>query len=167
MSFAGELLKLAEELLIQGLHPSEVVAGYKTASDFTLALLPSLVCHSVTNPRDEPQLKTAVKSVLMAKQLGYEDVLSSLVAEAALVVMTKDGPASMKAESIRCAKHTRTRNNPNSTSLLGCHPSVLYMPTFRHYVASGVVSSLSPFSSPRFVSSVAPPVLLSFCGTAS
>jgi len=92
---------LAEELLIQGLHPSEVVAGYKTASDFTLNLLPSLVCYKVDDPRDSVQLQWAVKSVLMAKQLGYEDVLAKLVADASHVVMNREGPASMKADSIR------------------------------------------------------------------
>jgi T-complex protein 1 subunit theta len=121
VSFAGELLKLAEELLVQGLHPSEVVAGYKTASDFTLALLPSLVCHSVTDPRDEAQLRQAVKSVLMAKQLGYEDVLSSLVAEASLVVMAKDGPASMKAESIRWVSKASLRSHRSVLAYLP-HP---------------------------------------------
>lgn len=104
ITFAGELLKQAEELLVQGLHPSEVVAGYKTAFDFTQQLLPKLVVHRVTDARAKAQLTVAVKSVLMAKQRGYEDVLANLVADASLVVMSKEGPAAMKAESIRIVK---------------------------------------------------------------
>ena len=30
--FAGELLKVAEPLLVMGLHPSEVIQGYELAS---------------------------------------------------------------------------------------------------------------------------------------
>ena len=40
----------------------------------------------------------------MAKQLGYEDVLSALVAKAALMVMTPEGPPKMKADSVRIIK---------------------------------------------------------------
>lgn len=104
VTFAGELLKLAEDLLVQGLHTSEVVAGYKTAAAFTLAKLPQLVCHTVADPRDEAQLTYAVKTVLQAKQLGYEDVLASLVARAALAVMPAEGPPAMKQESVRIIK---------------------------------------------------------------
>merc|ERR1719230_658820 len=47
VSFAGELLKLAEELLHSGLHTSEIIAGYKAAFDRTIELLPTLVTHTV------------------------------------------------------------------------------------------------------------------------
>jgi T-complex protein 1 subunit theta len=104
IAFAGELLKLAEELLHEGLHTSEVVSGYKTAMDVTMATIPSLVCHTVENPRDPVQLKFAIKSVLMAKQLGFEDVLSDLVVKSALAVMTKTGKPAMKQDSVRIVK---------------------------------------------------------------
>lgn len=38
---AGELLKKAENLLIMGLHPSEVMKGYQLASDKALSELNS------------------------------------------------------------------------------------------------------------------------------
>ena len=47
VTFAGNLLKLAAELLGEGLHTSEIVSGYKTAADYTLAALPKLVCQTV------------------------------------------------------------------------------------------------------------------------
>lgn len=104
VTFAGNLLKLAAELLGEGLHTSEIVSGYKTAADYTLATLPKLVCLNVENPRDEAALVAAVKPVLMAKQLGYEDTLAGLVAKAALAVMAPEGPAKMKANSVRIVK---------------------------------------------------------------
>lgn len=52
VSFAGELLKKAEDLLHTGLHTSEILAGYKTAFDRTLEILPTLTVHTVrSNPR--------------------------------------------------------------------------------------------------------------------
>ena len=39
--FAGELLKLAEPLLIMGLHPSEVIQGYELAGAKALEELES------------------------------------------------------------------------------------------------------------------------------
>lgn len=37
ITFAGELLNQAEELLQMGLHPSEIIAGYEKACDKALA----------------------------------------------------------------------------------------------------------------------------------
>jgi T-complex protein 1 subunit theta len=40
--FGGELLKKAENLLIMGLHPSEVIKGYELASAKAIAELESM-----------------------------------------------------------------------------------------------------------------------------
>ncbi len=47
VSFAGELLKKAEDLLHTGLHTSEIVAGYKVAFDKAMEILPTLTVHTV------------------------------------------------------------------------------------------------------------------------
>ena len=47
IAFASELLKHSEDLLRQGLHPSEIVEGFKAAQAKCLELLPSCVCHEV------------------------------------------------------------------------------------------------------------------------
>ena len=52
VSFAGELLKLAEDLLRTGLHTSEIVAGYELAYAECVKILPELVCDSVKSGRD-------------------------------------------------------------------------------------------------------------------
>lgn len=41
---AGELLKVAENLLIMGLHPSEVTRGYELACKKALEELESMFC---------------------------------------------------------------------------------------------------------------------------
>ena len=57
VTFAGELLKLSEQLLISGVHQSEIVAGFKVAFDKTLEVLPTLTCHTVEDPRDRAALE--------------------------------------------------------------------------------------------------------------
>lgn len=47
VSFAGELLKKAEDLLHTGLHTSEIVAGYKAAFEKAMEILPTLAVHTV------------------------------------------------------------------------------------------------------------------------
>ena len=45
-----------------------------------------------------------IKSVLATKQFGYEDLLSSLVADAAIVTMNSQGKARFNPDSVRVAK---------------------------------------------------------------
>ncbi|KAH9935107.1 TCP-1/cpn60 chaperonin family-domain-containing protein [Epithele typhae] len=71
---AGEMLKKSEQLLIMGLHPSEVIKGYELASAKALAELDNVS-------------RTALKPAIASKQYGFEDQLAGLVAEASLAVM--------------------------------------------------------------------------------
>jgi T-complex protein 1 subunit theta len=105
ISFCGELLTQAEELLRIGVHPSEIVEGYKRASEDALKILESLACSTLENPRDKASLTKALIPVLAAKQYGYEEMLAGLVAEAVLTVMppaTKK--ASVSSDNVRVAK---------------------------------------------------------------
>mmetsp|Transcript_41809 Transcript_41809/g.96712 ORF Transcript_41809/g.96712 Transcript_41809/m.96712 type:complete len:551 (+) Transcript_41809:85-1737(+) len=107
VTFAGELLKLSEQLLISGVHQSEIVAGFKVAFDKTLEVLPTLVCHTVEDPRDRAALETAVTSVLMSKQYGNEECLAKLVTEACLTVMPNADSGrrpSVNSDSVRVVK---------------------------------------------------------------
>lgn len=69
---AGELLKLAAELLREGLHTAEILEGYRAAYIKAQEILPSLVCHTVTDVRDAKQLAFAIKTVIGSKQYGFE-----------------------------------------------------------------------------------------------
>src|ERR1700693_6135230 len=97
---AGELFKKSENLFVMGLHPSEVIKGYELACVKALAELESessliwitfsqvvsanLSTSSLPSLFTQESLITALKSAIASKQYGYEDALSSLVAEAAL-----------------------------------------------------------------------------------
>lgn len=103
VSFAGELLGKTEELLRMGLHASEIIAGFKKASDVTLDdYLPGLVTGQITNVRSKEELVRVVTPVVMAKQYGSESTLASLVVDACLTVMTNSNRVS--PDSVRVCK---------------------------------------------------------------
>ncbi|KAG5220313.1 T-complex protein [Salix suchowensis] len=77
--FAGELLKKAENLLLMGLHPSEIIKGYELACE------------------------KALKPAIASKQYGHEDTLAALVAEAALIVMPPN-PKNFNVDNVRVVK---------------------------------------------------------------
>jgi len=103
VSFAGELLKLSEDLLRMGLHPSEVIRGYKTALEKCFEILPTLESSTLKGKlRNKRELVKILKPVIGAKQYGYEDILSNLVADACIDVMSLTDK--INVDNIRVAK---------------------------------------------------------------
>lgn len=118
---AGELLKKAEPLLVMGLHPSEVIQGYELASIKALAELESehanplfanrcqsclfaaLAVHKLPSPLTHASLTLALKPAIGSKHYGSEDILASLVAEAALAVMPPN-PKNFNVDNVRVVK---------------------------------------------------------------
>jgi len=101
----GELLQLAETLLKNGLHCSEVIAGYTAASAKCLEVLDSLV-KSTPPPtvfKDAVALAACLKPVIAAKQWGNEELFASKIAEACCLAMPSD-PAKFNTDNIRVAK---------------------------------------------------------------
>ncbi|KAJ2991092.1 hypothetical protein NUW54_g8288 [Trametes sanguinea] len=103
MILAGEMLKKAEQLLIMGLVPSEIIKGYELASAKALAELESLSTSSLPSPPTKSALATALKPAIASKQYGYEDTLANLVAEAALTVMPPN-PKNFNVDNVRVVK---------------------------------------------------------------
>lgn len=101
--FAGELLKQSESLLTMGLHPSEVIQGYELAKTKALEELESLASYRLPQKLTLSSLRTALKPAIAAKQYGSEELLSSLVAEAALNVMPSS-PANFNVDNVRVVK---------------------------------------------------------------
>ncbi|KAL0221927.1 hypothetical protein RCL1_001781 [Eukaryota sp. TZLM3-RCL] len=100
--FAGELLEQAENLLIMGIHPSDIISGYDAAMKFVLSQLASLVCFEAKT-LDQESLSIAIKAVVEAKQFGLESSLSPLITKAALMIMPKD-PKRFNPDNVRCLK---------------------------------------------------------------
>ncbi|TFK42394.1 chaperonin Cpn60/TCP-1 family [Crucibulum laeve] len=100
---AGELLKKSENLLIMGLHPSEIIKGYELACAKALSELEKLSTFSLPSPLTHATLSSALKPAIASKQYGYEDTLASLVAEAALAIMPAN-PKNFNVDNVRVVK---------------------------------------------------------------
>lgn len=105
IAFAGELLKLAEDLIKHGLHTAEIVAGYQRAYEKTLEILPTLVVKTITDVHNYNEMKKAIKSVISTKQYGYEDLLTDLVIKTCQITLNVNTKyPKLNLDSVRIAK---------------------------------------------------------------
>ncbi|KAL7098158.1 hypothetical protein ACP275_10G187300 [Erythranthe tilingii] len=105
VSFAGELLQNAEELIRMGLHPSEIIIGYTKAINKTIEILEELVEEGsqTMNVRDKDDVISRMRSAVASKQFGQEDILCPLIAEACIQVCPKN-PVNFNVDNVRVAK---------------------------------------------------------------
>ena len=99
----GELMHQAESLLKMGLHPSDILLGYEKASTKTIELLETLATLSIKDVRSKIEVLPAIRSVVMAKQYGDEDILAPLIVEACHYSMPRD-VAKFDVDHVRIAK---------------------------------------------------------------
>lgn len=88
---AGELLKRAEDLLDQDLHPTVIVDGYRIASEKALEILDQIAIK--VDPTDKAMLKKIASVSLASKLLAEYDQIAELAVNAVLQVAekTEDG----------------------------------------------------------------------------
>ncbi|XP_050238221.1 T-complex protein 1 subunit theta [Mercurialis annua] len=105
ISFAGELLQNAEELIRMGLHPSEIITGYTKAINKTTEILTELVEEGseTMDVRNKEQVIMRMKAAVASKQFGQEDVLCGLIADACIQVCPKN-PLNFNVDNVRVAK---------------------------------------------------------------
>ncbi|PPD78941.1 hypothetical protein GOBAR_DD24125 [Gossypium barbadense] len=105
ISFAGELLQNAEELVRTGLHPSEIISGYTKAITKTLEILEELVekGSETMDVRNKEQVVSRMKAAVASKQYGLEDILSSHIADACIQVCPKN-PVNFDVDNVRVSK---------------------------------------------------------------
>jgi len=119
VTFAGELLNSAIKMLRTGLHTSEIVEGFKKAYEVAQVKMAEQVCHTVTDVRDKEQCTFVLKAVVGAKQYGYEEFLSPMIAEACQMVMPSlPKRAHVNPEQVRVCK-IRGGNIMQSTVVKG------------------------------------------------
>jgi len=106
---AGELLVLAEDLLKNGLHCSEIIAGYTTSLTKALEELDKCVCYSAPQGvlHDPIELAKALKHVIAAKQYGNEDLFAAKIAEACVLAMPEN-EANFNTDNVRVATNPLT-----------------------------------------------------------
>ncbi|XP_077239976.1 T-complex protein 1 subunit theta-like [Tasmannia lanceolata] len=105
ISFAGELLQNAEELIRMGLHPSEIISGYTKAINKTIELLDELVekGSETMDVRNKDEVVSRMKAAVASKQFGQEDILCPLIADACIQVCPKN-PANFNVDNVRVVK---------------------------------------------------------------
>ncbi|CAL5382130.1 unnamed protein product [Camellia sinensis] len=114
VSFAGELLQNAGELIRMGLHPSEIIIGYTKAinkvyteclESLTVEILDELVekGSEKMDVRNRDEVIKRMKATVASNQFGLEDILCPLIAEACIQVCPKN-PANFNVDNVRVAK---------------------------------------------------------------
>ncbi|KAJ6796544.1 T-complex protein 1 subunit theta [Iris pallida] len=105
ISFAGELLQNAEELIRMGLHPSEIISGYTKAINETVKILDELVekGSETMDVRNKEEVASRIKAAVASKQFGQEDILCPLIADACIQVCPKN-PTNFNVDNVRVAK---------------------------------------------------------------
>ncbi|XP_075517841.1 T-complex protein 1 subunit theta-like [Primulina tabacum] len=105
VSFAGELLQNAEELIRMGLHPSEVIIGYTKAINKTIEILEELVENGSENMnvKEKDEVILRMRPAVASKQFGLEDKLCPLIADACIQVCPKN-PSNFNVDNVRVAK---------------------------------------------------------------
>ena len=99
---AGELLRMAEELIQTGLHPSDIISGYEKALAHVESVLHDLTVFTVTDARDKQQIEKCLSPVVASKVYGYEGHLASCATEACIVVTENDQKFDL--ENVRIVK---------------------------------------------------------------
>lgn len=100
--FAGALLGAAEELLDLGITTSEIIEGYETSLEKALQILSTLVVYRVTDYRDKEQVTPGIKTALMSKQYGNEDLLTNLVIQACISILPEK--TTFNVDNVRVCK---------------------------------------------------------------
>ena len=103
--FAGELLQLAENLLREGLHVSEVIGGFDAAAKKALETLETLVTFTAPPEtfKSAELLASCLVPVIASKQWGHEELFAARIAEASVLAMPED-PANFNVDNVRVAK---------------------------------------------------------------
>nr|MBC8224626.1 thermosome subunit [Candidatus Bathyarchaeota archaeon] len=114
--FAGELLKKAQELLEQNIHPSIIIAGYQKASDKALAKLEKLAIDVDLDDR-ETLMKLANTSMRSKTVSSAREHLSGIVIDAILqIIEERDGEIIADVDNVQIVK--KVGKSLNETELV-------------------------------------------------
>ena len=80
MVFCGELMQQAENLIKEGLHPSDILTGFEYASNECLKLLEGLIAYTIKDIKNVEEITKVMKAVVSSKHYGNENTLAPLVA---------------------------------------------------------------------------------------
>jgi len=101
---SGELLKKAEQLIDQNVHPTIIANGYKLAAAEAVRILETIA----VDCKDEDMLKRVAMTAMTGKSVGGQaDTLADLAVKAVKsVAETQDGKTVVDVENIKVEKKT-------------------------------------------------------------
>ncbi|HUV62046.1 MAG TPA: thermosome subunit beta [Thermoplasmata archaeon] len=101
---AGELLKKAEALIEQNVHPTVIANGYKLAAQESVKILKGIGVK--VSPTDKKTLKLVAMTAMTGKSVGDEkDALASLAVEAvSSIAQERDGKYTADIDNIQVEK---------------------------------------------------------------
>jgi len=73
-------MQQAENLIKEGLHPSDILTGYEHAATECLRVLEGLVAYEVPSLKSLEEVTKVMKAVVSSKHYGNENTLAPLVA---------------------------------------------------------------------------------------
>jgi T-complex protein 1 subunit theta len=103
LTLCGELMQQAENLIQEGLHPSDILVGYEKASKKCLEYLDSLIAYQLEDVKCIEDVTKCIRSVVAAKHYGNEDILAPLIAKASIYAMPEN-PKDFSVENVRVTK---------------------------------------------------------------
>lgn len=84
---AGALLEQAEELIRAGIKPAEIIEGYELARESIIEkYLEKLVVGEVKDLNNFDEVFPVIRSVVMSKQYGQEDLLAKMITNACISI---------------------------------------------------------------------------------
>lgn len=76
--------------------------GYENALNKALEILPTLIVHEVKDVRSEDQVKKGIRTAIMSKQYGNEDILATLVTQACISILPEK--TTFNVDNVRVCK---------------------------------------------------------------
>lgn len=104
LSFAGELLSNAEELIKNGLHISEILKGFRLAYELSDKLLDQQKEYILSDLTNQDEVTKVLKSSISTKcSQGQHEIIGPLISQACISILPKD-PLKFNHENIRTQK---------------------------------------------------------------
>ena len=102
VTLSGSLLQQAQLLIKSGLHPNDIISGFRKASTESMRVLKGLVVHEVKDVREDAKMHSVLQTVLASKLPETYKFFESMIYEGCLSVL--DSKRQLEAEHFRVVK---------------------------------------------------------------
>lgn len=104
ITFVGELLNQAQDLIKLGLHPSDIVLGYEVASKKALETLKSFNHYEISDISNVSQVLPVIETALCPKMPGYYQHFAKIITEACVKILPQEKEGTFNLDHVRIVK---------------------------------------------------------------